>query len=249
MNKYHNISEPQDASASAHSSAPAGNDRKNYIAGKVLPLAVWIFFLVLILISMIADARRMLYEGASLDSLLVLARVGLTGAFMVLLVTAYLTRIRATERAQGFLQRSFPLLVFVVSIIGIGLVQSRPGSPPFYLVAPGLVLGPLGLCLSLWSVWHLRSSFSILAEARRTVVSGPYRYVRHPLYLGEALTLLGACLLIGTGIALLFWAVVTGLQLARARIEEKKLSRALSDYQAYRGKTPFIFPGFLIRPR
>jgi protein-S-isoprenylcysteine O-methyltransferase Ste14 len=249
MNKYHKILESQDSSASACSSAPASNDRKNYIVGKVLPLSVWIFFLLLILFSMIADARRMLYEGAPLESLLVLARAGLTGAFMVLLATAYLTRIRATERARGFLERSFPLLVFLASIAGLGLLQSRPGSPPLYFVAAGLVLGPLGLCLSLWSVWHLRSSFSILAEVRRTVVSGPYRYLRHPLYLGEALTMLGACLLIGTWIALFFWAVISGLQLARARIEEKKLSRALSDYQAYRRKTPFIFPDFLLRAR
>jgi protein-S-isoprenylcysteine O-methyltransferase Ste14 len=249
MNRYHKIPESQDSSASAHSSAPASNDRKNYIVGKVLPLSVWIFFLLLILFAMIADARQMLDEGASLESLLVLARAGLTGAFMVLLATAYLTRIRATERARGFLERSFPLLVFLASIAGMGLLQSRPGSPPLYFVAAGLVLGPLGLCLSIWSVWHLRSSFSILAEARRTVVSGPYRYLRHPLYLGEALTMLGACLLIGTGIALLFWAVISGLQLARARIEEKKLSRALSDYQAYRRKTPFIFPDFLVRAR
>jgi protein-S-isoprenylcysteine O-methyltransferase Ste14 len=43
---------------------------------------------------------------------------------------------------------------------------------------------------------------------------------------------------------LLFWAVITGLQLTRARIEEKKLCRALSDYQAYQNKTPFIFSVF-----
>lgn len=249
MNKYHKIPEPQDGSASALGSGPTGNGRKSYIVGKVLPLSVWIVFLVLILFSMMADARRMLHEGASLESLLVLARAGLTGAFMVLLATAYLTRIRPTENAQGLLERTFPLFVFLVSIAGMGLLQSRPGSPPLYFVAPGLLLAPLGLCLSIWSVWHLRNSFSILAEARRTVVSGPYRYLRHPLYLGEALTMLGACLLIGTGIALLFWAVITGLQLVRARIEEKKLSRALSDYQAYRRKTPFIFPDFLVRAR
>jgi protein-S-isoprenylcysteine O-methyltransferase Ste14 len=230
-------------------SAPMSNDRKSYIVGKVLPLFVWIFFLALVILSMIADAQRMLHEGASLESLLHLTRTGLTGAFMVLLATAYLTRIRATERAQGFLQRTFPLLVFIVSIAGMGVLQSRPGSPPLYFVAAGFVLAPLGLCLSLWSVWHLRNSFSILAEARRTVVSGPYRYVRHPLYLGEALTMLGACFLIGTWIALLFWSVISGLQLARARIEEKKLSRALFDYQAYRRKTPFIFPHFLVRAR
>lgn len=229
--------------------APVGNGWKSWITGKALPLCVWIFFLEVILFSVMADARRMLHEGASLDSLLLLARVGLTGAFMVLLATAYLTRTGATERAQGFWERTFPLLVFLVSIAGVGLLQSRPGSPPFYLAGAGLLLAPLGLCLSIWSVWHLRSSFSILTEARRTVVSGPYCYVRHPLYMGEALSMLGVCLLIGTGSALLFWAVISGLQLARARIEEKKLSRALADYQNYQRKTPFIFPEFLLRLR
>jgi len=222
-----------------------GNGWKSWITGKALPLCVWTLFLAVILRSLTADALRMLREGASLESLLLLARGGLAGAFMVLLATAYLTRIRAAERAQGFWERIFPLLVFLASLAGAGLLQSRPGSPRFYLAGAGLLLAPLGLVLSIWSVWHLRSSFSIMAEARRTVVSGPYRYVRHPLYLGEILTLLGVCLMIGTGTALLFWALISGSQLARARIEEKKLSRTLSDYEAYRRKTPFIFPDFL----
>jgi protein-S-isoprenylcysteine O-methyltransferase Ste14 len=249
MNKDHEMGEPRTGSVSTVWSAAANNSWKSWITGKALPLCVWIFFVLVILFSMVADALRMLHEGTSLESLLRLARAGLTDAFMILLAGAYLVRIRATERAQGFLQRTFPLFVFLASIAGMGLLQSRPGSPPFYLVAPGLLLALLGLCLSIWSLWHLRSSFSILAEARRTVVSGPYRYVRHPLYLGEALTMLGLCLLIGTGSALIFWAVITGLQLARARIEEKKLCRALSDYLAYQNKTPFIFPVFLMRLR
>lgn len=191
----------------------------------------------------------MLREGASLESLLLFVRGGFSGAFMVLLATAYLTRIRVVVRGQGFWERIFPLLVFLASIVGVGLLLSSPGSPPFYLTGAGLLLAPLGICLNIWSVWHLRSSFSIMAEARRTVVSGPYQYVRHPLYLGEILTMLGVCLMIGTGTAMLFWAVVSGSQLIRARIEEKKLSGALSDYEAYRRKTPFIFPGLLGRSR
>jgi protein-S-isoprenylcysteine O-methyltransferase Ste14 len=196
---------------------------------------------------MMGDALRMLHQGASLESLLHLSRAVLTGAFMVLLASAYLTRIHATEKAQGFWERTFPLLVFLASMVGVGLLQSRPGSPSLYLAGAGFFLAPLGLCLSIWSVWHLRGSFSILAEARRAVVSGPYGYVRHPLYLGEILTMLGVCLLIGTGIALLFWAVISTFQLARARIEEKKLSRALFEYETYRRKTPFIVPDLIVR--
>jgi protein-S-isoprenylcysteine O-methyltransferase Ste14 len=82
-----------------------------------------------------------------------------------------------------------------------------------------------------------------MAEARSPVMSGPYRYVRHPLYLGESLSMLGLCLALGTVIALLFWAVWTGMQLTRAHIEEGKLSRQFADYRAYLERTRFILPG------
>lgn len=247
MNKHQKIDDTRVNPAGTLWSAPVNNDWKSWITGKALPLCVWIFFLAIILFSMMGDALRMLHQGASLESLLHLSRAGLTAAFTFLLATAYLIRTHVKEKAQGFCERTFPLLVFLVSIAGVGLLQSRPGSPNFYLAGAGLLLAPLGLCLSVWSVWHLRGSFSILTEARRTVGSGPYRHVRHPLYLGEILTMLGLCLLIGTGIALLFWMVISVSQLARARIEEKKLSRALFDYEAYRRKTPFIVPDLIVR--
>lgn len=222
-----------------------GNDWKSWSVGKAFPLCLWTFLLVFILFSLKADALQMFREGVRLESFLLVARGGLRGAFMVLLVAAYLTRFRTVERAQGFWERTFPLLVLLATIVGLGLLESHEGSLRVHLAGAGLFLAPLGLCLSVWSLWHLRSSFSILAEARCTVVSGPYQYVRHPLYLGEILTMLGVCLMIGTGIALLFWGVISGSQLARARIEEKKLSQALPDYETYRRKTPFIFPDFL----
>jgi protein-S-isoprenylcysteine O-methyltransferase Ste14 len=111
------------------------------------------------------------------------------------------------------------------------------------LLGIGLLTTLLGYGVSLWALWHLRGSFAIMAEARRAVMFGPYRYVRHPLYLGETLALLGLCLMIGTVTALLLWAGVTALQLTRARIEEKKLARQFDDYRAYLERTRFILPG------
>ena len=229
--------------------APRGSNWKSSLTGTAIPVCVWLFFFGVVLVSIVSDAQRMVEDGASLEFLLRLARAGLTCAFMALLAMAYVVRIRTTERAEGFWERIFPMLVFVTSIVGTGILHSRPGSPNFYMTGAGIFLAPLGLCLSIWSVWHLRSSISIMAEARRTVVSGPYRHVRHPLYLGEILTLLGVCLLIGTLVALLFWAVISASQLARARIEERKLSRALPEYESYRRKTPFIIPKFLMPSR
>jgi protein-S-isoprenylcysteine O-methyltransferase Ste14 len=82
-----------------------------------------------------------------------------------------------------------------------------------------------------------------MAEARSPVTSGPYHYIRHPLYLGESLTMLGLCVAIGTVPSMLFWVIWTGMQLTRARIEEAKLTNQFDDYRAYLKRTCFILPG------
>ena len=82
-----------------------------------------------------------------------------------------------------------------------------------------------------------------MAEARSPVTSGPYRYVRHSVYLGESLGMLGLCLAMGTVVALLFWATWTAMQLTRATIEESKLAQQFADYRVYRERTRFIVPG------
>jgi protein-S-isoprenylcysteine O-methyltransferase Ste14 len=163
--------------------------------------------------------------------------------FLLLVAGAYLTRTRAVDRARGFWERYFPMLALLVTFAGTSFLERVRG--PLYpeLVGAGVLLTALGYGLSLWALWHLRGSFAIMAEARSPVTSGPYRYIRHPLYLGESLGMLGLCLAMGTTAALLFWVVWTGMQLTRARIEEAKLAHQFNDYKAYLGRTPFILPG------
>ena len=56
--------------------------------------------------------------------------------------------------------------------------------PPFvHAIAGVLVIG--GTAFGVWGLLYLRHSFSIIPEARRLVVGGPYRIVRHPLYFAE----------------------------------------------------------------
>ena len=216
---------------------------RDWLTGKGIPLAFWGFLLVGVARRIPEWAVLLVREGWSLIPALELVRHCLTLAFIAMVGSVYLTRIRAVGRARGWWETAFPMFVFLAGIGGVAvLVLFRVPPRPAQVLA-GLLLACLGICVSLWALSHLRNSFSILAEARRVVTSGPYRHVRHPLYLGEAATMLGLCFTIGTVSALLFWAVINGLQLARARVEEKKLARELPEYRLYREKTRFILPG------
>lgn len=97
-----------------------------------------------------------------------------------------------------------------------------------------------------WSVWAVRSlgrSVGILAQARTVVHSGPYRWVRHPLYLGELVAAGGLAMQVGTVVAAALWAGLLGLQVYRASQEEAVLAGALPDYAGYRSRTAAVVPG------
>jgi protein-S-isoprenylcysteine O-methyltransferase Ste14 len=214
-----------------------------WLSEKALPLAIFSLFLVANGLSLPREAMQVVHDGVRLYSLMQLLRHFLMVGFLLLVAAAYLTRTHVVVRAHGFWERVFPLLVLFATFAGMWFLARDKGAQRVDLVAVGLVLTLLGFYCSLWALWHLRASFGIMAEARSPVISGPYQYVRHPLYLGESLSMLGLCLAMGTATALLFWVAWAGMQLTRARIEEAKLARQFDDYRSYRERTRFILPG------
>jgi protein-S-isoprenylcysteine O-methyltransferase Ste14 len=75
------------------------------------------------------------------------------------------------------------------------LVLARPWDHP-YLLLPGGILAALGCLLRIWGTGHLRKN-KVLATG------GPYAHVRHPLYLGTFLVMLGLALMSGSEIVIL----------------------------------------------
>jgi protein-S-isoprenylcysteine O-methyltransferase Ste14 len=107
----------------------------------------------------------------------------------------------------------------------------------------GYLLVVAGTGWAVWSVRFLGRSLSVIAQAREVVDGGPYRLVRHPLYLGEIVSSLGVAMVAGSVWALCAWVALCLLQAYRALREEQVLLQALPGYRSYRARTAALLPG------
>lgn len=101
----------------------------------------------------------------------------------------------------------------------------------------------LGALASTWVTIWLGRNFSIFPQARRLVTGGPYRFVRHPLYLAETVTTLGIVLQYRQPWALLVAIAVTAFQVWRLLYEERILAATYPEYRGYSLRTARLLPG------
>lgn len=113
----------------------------------------------------------------------------------------------------------------------------------------GVLLGVTGVCIEIWAIWHLKFAFSTEPAARRLVTTGPYRYVRHPIYSGSCVAYVGLIMsrpTIALGIALVGWGMFARL---RMRYEEAILESVFPSYAAYRDRVGAILPRLSAGPK
>lgn len=102
------------------------------------------------------------------------------------------------------------------------------------------ILGTLGAIAVLAS---LGRGFSILPEARQFTSSGPYRLIRHPLYLTEIVATVGIAMHYAQPWATLIALACVALQFERMRHEEAVMRAAFPDYARYAAHTARLLPG------
>jgi protein-S-isoprenylcysteine O-methyltransferase Ste14 len=102
----------------------------------------------------------------------------------------------------------------------------------------------LGFGLAAYAFTHLNRSVSIMPEARSLVTSGPYAFVRHPVYLFEAIGIAGIFLPFEPLWAVPIYLVQFCCQLQRMRYEERVLTDSFPEYAAYAARTPRLIPRF-----
>lgn len=128
--------------------------------------------------------------------------------------------------------------------------DSSEASMALPLALSGCLLALAGAALVLRSRAEVGPAWSFVPKADQgtgLVTTGPYRLVRHPIYLGLALLAMGEALAFGSWPALMI--VLCGIVPTfawRARAEEKLLSRTFGErYAVYRQRAKMIIPHLL----
>lgn len=109
-------------------------------------------------------------------------------------------------------------------------------------ITTGLLLCVFGLVVALWGILYLGRSFGIFVEVRKIILSGPYQWVRHPMYAGYIGMLAGLALANFSVAYFILVPIHIGLLLYRARLEETRLAKHSAEYREYMKHAGFIFP-------
>jgi protein-S-isoprenylcysteine O-methyltransferase Ste14 len=103
----------------------------------------------------------------------------------------------------------------------------------------------LGLLVVIQSRRALGKSWSsevVIQEKHELVESGPYAYIRHPMYSGLLLMLLGVALYHGRSLwVIIFVSCLFGLYF-KSQMEENLLAKAFPAYSEYRRRTKALIP-------
>jgi protein-S-isoprenylcysteine O-methyltransferase Ste14 len=111
----------------------------------------------------------------------------------------------------------------------------------------GAVLVALGLGFAVWARVHLGQHWSghvTLKAGHRLIRTGPYALVRHPIYTGLLLALIGSALALDEARGVIAVVIALEAHVRKLRLEERWLCEEFGDeYVKYRREVKALVPG------
>jgi len=143
----------------------------------------------------------------------------------------------------GWLFNILNLLFFMVLIPICGFMMIKGIQVPFFIYLPiiesrlylgvellGLLIFLLGSLLLFWSRLSLRRSFRLAgvkpSQTDYLTLHGPYKWIRHPMYLAALMVLFGLTLILASLLLAVMFAIMYFLILKLIPEEEKQLDQA-----------------------
>ncbi|RLF43376.1 MAG: isoprenylcysteine carboxylmethyltransferase family protein [Thermoplasmata archaeon] len=136
----------------------------------------------------------------------------------------------------------------VIMVAGLDIGRFRWSTIDTNFIFPGVMLIGFADALTIWAILNNPYFESVVRiqkdRSQRIVTSGPYKYIRHPGYLGLILTHVGYPLIIGSLYAYLPTIIGIGLLVARTYLEDLTLQRELKGYVEYSQRVKYrLLPG------
>jgi protein-S-isoprenylcysteine O-methyltransferase Ste14 len=138
------------------------------------------------------------------------------------------------------------VLLTVLAMIRVGVFRGHsPAMDNPWLQGIGLAVFLMGLAFAVWARVYLGRNWGTPMSQKvepELITSGPYRYVRHPIYSGIILGMAGTAMAIS-----IYWVVgvvmLGAYFIYSASIEERNMARFFPEaYPAYKRSTKMLIP-------
>ncbi|NHJ22622.1 MAG: isoprenylcysteine carboxylmethyltransferase family protein [Candidatus Lokiarchaeota archaeon] len=158
-----------------------------------------------------------------------------------------LKKIGVTEKTKSSSRSD----LFIMPLISIGFFGAILLPPldyrfqwvtiPFYVEIIGLVILNLGLTIMDLAMVQNAYASKILDinKGQKLIDTGLYAHIRHPLYTGAIVMILGLPIALGSWISLIPAAVGSIALIVRIRFEEKMLIKGMDGYEEYRNRVKY----------
>jgi protein-S-isoprenylcysteine O-methyltransferase Ste14 len=165
-------------------------------------------------------------------------------------------QVKQEERRESYASRKFRLLMMTAGTLLLAL--PRIPLPPLNLRLysqgewsfwMGAAVTAAGIAFSIWARRYLGGNWSRAVTVKKDhelITGGPYRFVRHPIYTGLLLALLGSALAVAEVRGYLAVALIGITLWLKLRLEEKWMQQHFGEaYVAYSRRTSALVPFLL----
>jgi protein-S-isoprenylcysteine O-methyltransferase Ste14 len=140
----------------------------------------------------------------------------------------------------------FSFLVVCSSTSSSGYLFPRAIPDILVIGLSGMIITLMGLGFSVCARVHLGKYWSSMPAIRvdhKLIRTGPYRFVRHPIYTGVLVGVTGTAIIIGMPLGLIAFFLLLVVYLWKIREEEKYLQEEFGEeYARYKKEVPALIP-------
>ncbi len=162
-------------------------------------------------------------------------------------------KLKTAEEEMG---TGFKVITAIITVIGSAGLVLYLLSPPWWTWTyiplgewvqwSGIVMAVVPLFFLVWVHRHLDRQWSIvleLQEDHKLITTGPYRYVRHPMYLGIFAYTIGLMMISSDVLVIMFFAFSIWVNYMRIPREEQMLIQRFGDeYLEYMKRSGRLLP-------